>query len=210
MRPRVLLADDHHLFAQALTHLLSERCDIVDVVADGKALQVSARRHKPDVIVTDITMPVMTGLDAVRALCKESSAPKIIFLTMHADVELARECFSCGASAFINKESTYDELNVAIDAVMANRRYLSPKIAGGVVDALTNTAGADLEYQQLTERQREILQLFAEGKTMKEIATVTKLSTRTVEWHKYRIMKLLNARRSAELFQHARRMKLVD
>jgi DNA-binding NarL/FixJ family response regulator len=210
MKPRVLVADDHHLFAQALTHLLAERCEIVEVVGDGKALQVAARKHKPDVIVTDITMPLMSGSDAVRVLWKEGLRPKIIFLTMHADAEMARECFNCGGSAFVSKESTYDDLTAALDAVMANRTYLSPSIAGGMMEALREPAHARSGHHDLTLRQREILQLFAEGKTTKEIATITNLSTRTVEWHKYRIMRLLNATRGAELFQHARRMKLTD
>jgi DNA-binding NarL/FixJ family response regulator len=210
MRTRVLLADDHHLFAQALSSLLADRYEVVDVVADGKALQASARKHRPDVVVTDITMPLMTGLDAVRSLCKESCPPKIIFLTMHTDAGLARECFNSGGSGFVSKESTYEELTLAIDAVMNNRLYLSPTIAGGVVDALKDPASPTTQYHQLTMRQREILQLFAEGKTMKEIALATNLSTRTVEWHKYRMMRLLNMRRSAELFQLALRMKLID
>ena len=210
MKARVLLADDHQLFTQALTHLLGVRYDVVDVVADGKALQVSARKHRPDVIVTDITMPLMTGLDAVRSLLGDGYSPKIIFLTMHADVELARECFSCGGSAFVCKDSSYDELTVAIDAVMSNQLFLSSTIAGGMVESLRETASVKTDLHQLTLRQREILQLFAEGKTMKEIATITKLSTRTVEWHKYRMMRLLNVRRSAELFQYALKMKLVD
>jgi len=210
MRARVLLADDHQLFTQALTPLLAARYDVVDVVTDGRALQVSARKHRPDVIVTDITMPLMTGLDAVRSLCKDGYTPKIIFLTMHADVALARECFSSGGSAFVSKDSTYDELTVAIDAVMSNQLFLSPTIAGGMVEVLRDPASARTEQPQLTLRQREILQLFAEGKTMKEIATITNLSTRTVEWHKYRMMRMLKVRRSAELFQYALRMKLVD
>ena len=128
---------------------------------------------------------------------------------MHADADLARECFNCGGSAFVNKESGYDELTVAIDAVLENHLYLSPTIAAGMIDILRDPAGASAEFEQLTHRQREILQLFAEGKTMKEIASVTNLSTRTVEWHKYKMMRLLRVRRSAELIQHAVRMKLV-
>jgi DNA-binding NarL/FixJ family response regulator len=123
---------------------------------------------------------------------------------------MARECFNSGGSAFVSKESTYDDLTAALDAVMADRTYLSPNIAGGVVDVFRDPASARTGHHDLTLRQREILQLFAEGKTTKEIATVTNLSTRTVEWHKYRIMRLLNATRGAELFQHARRMKLID
>src|SRR5437016_10316952 len=208
MTTRVLLADDHLLFAQAMAEVLAGRYDVVGIVGYGRALQAAARSYKPDVIVTDVTMPHMSGLDSVRSLRRDPHVPKIVFLTMHADVDLARECFNCGGSAFVTKESAFDELTAAIDAVLANQQYLSPDIAAGLIDASKEpAAGADLD--QLTSRQREILQLFAEGKTMKEIASVTNLSTRTVEWHKYRMMRMLGVRRSAELVQHAVRMKLV-
>ncbi|HYR41396.1 MAG TPA: response regulator transcription factor [Terriglobia bacterium] len=209
MKTRVLLADDHALFAQAVAQLLAQRYDVVDIVGDGRALQASARAHKPDVIVADVTMPHMSGLDSIRSLRKDFYVPRIVFLTMHADVELARECFNCGGSAFVTKESSFDELVVAIDAVMSNQQYLSPDIAAGVIEVATEPAVAGPEVEQLTSRQREILQLFAEGKTMKEIASITNLSTRTVEWHKYRMMRMLHAQRSAELVQYAVRMKLV-
>ena len=209
MTTRVLLADDHILFAQALTHLLGQRYEVVETVLDGRALVAAALKHKPDVIVTDITMPLMSGLDAVRPIRKDLNETKIVFLTMHADGELARECFNSGGSAFVSKEFSFDELIVAIEAVMANQMYLSPNIASGVIDVLRGPAPVDPEIEQLTSRQREILQLFAEGKTMKEIASATNLSTRTVEWHKYRMMNLLRVKRSAELVHHAVRMKLV-
>jgi len=208
MTTRVLLADDHLLFAQAMAELLAGRYEVVGIVGDGKALQAAARTQKPDVIVTDVTMPHMSGLDSVRSLRKDPHVPRIVFLTMHADVELARECFNCGGSAFVTKESAFDELTIAIDAVVANQQYLSPDIAAGLIEASKQPA-ANPDLDQLTSRQREILQLFAEGKTMKEIASVTNLSTRTVEWHKYRMMRMLGVRRSAELVQHAVRMKLV-
>ena len=207
MTTRVLLADDHALFAQALTDRLAQQYDVVDIVGDGRALLTSARKHKPDVIVVDITMPFMSGLESIRSLRKDPYRPKIVFLTMHADVELARECFNCGGSAFVSKDCPYDELIVAIDAVMANHTYVSPNIAAGLADVLRNPAAAGGE--SLTARQREILQLFAEGKTMKEIASITNLSTRTVEWHKYRMMRILRIQRSAELVQEAVRLKLV-
>jgi DNA-binding NarL/FixJ family response regulator len=210
MTTRVLLADDHVLFAQAVAQLLVQRYEVVDIVTDGRALQTSARTHKPDVIVADITMPHMSGLDSIRSLQKDPYVPKIVFLTMHADAELARECFNCGGSAFVTKESSFDELIVAIDAVMANQRYLSPNIAAGLIEVSTKAAASVSEFEQLTSRQREILQLFAEGKTMKEIALATNLSTRTVEWHKYRMMRMLRVQRSAELVQHAVRLRLVD
>jgi DNA-binding NarL/FixJ family response regulator len=125
---------------------------------------------------------------------------------MHADIELARECFNCGASAFVSKESGYDELMVAIETVISNHPYVSPRIAG-LADVFKNPGALSKEF--LTARQREILQLFAEGKTMKEIASITNLSTRTVEWHKYRMMRMLHVQRSAELVQQAMRLKLV-
>jgi DNA-binding NarL/FixJ family response regulator len=206
---RVLLAEDHTLFAQALKLLLEPRCEILEIVSDGKALQTAARKHKPDVIVADITMPSMSGLDGVRALGKDASPAKVIFLTMHGDSELARECFSSGASAFVTKESSHDDLLVAIDTVMANHTYISPTVAAELIDPEKPASPSKAGFEPLTMRQREILQLFAEGKTMKEIATMTNLSTRTVEWHKYRMMKMLNIRRSSQLIQHAVRMKLV-
>jgi DNA-binding NarL/FixJ family response regulator len=206
MTTRVLLADDHLLFAQAVAELLATRYEVVGIVGDGRALQAAARTHKPDVIVTDVTMPHMSGLDSVRSFRADPYVPKIVFLTMHADVELARECFNCGGSAFVTKDSGYDELIAAIEAVLANQQYLSPEIATGLIEASREPAA---ELEQLTSRQRQILQLFAEGKTMKEIASVTNLSTRTVEWHKYRMMRMLRVRRGAELVQHAVRMKLV-
>ena len=207
MRTRILLADDHLMFAQALGKLLAERYDVVDIVEEGRALHASARAHKPDVIITDVTMPHMSGLDSIRLLRKDSFLPKIVFLTMHADTELARECFDSCGSAFVTKHSGFDELIVAIEAVMSNQQYVSPDVASGLSELLQESAGP---VEPLTVRQREILQLFAEGKTMKEIASFTNLSTRTVEWHKYRMMKMFKIRRSAELVQHAVRMKLVN
>jgi DNA-binding NarL/FixJ family response regulator len=209
MTTRVLLADDHVLFAQALAQLLVQKYEVLEVVGDGKALLASVRQHKPDVIIVDITMPLMGGLDSVRLLRKDPYVPKIVFLTMHADSELARECLQCGASAFVTKESSYDELAVALDAVMANQTYLSPDLSEGLSRPSEGSASSTPRFDVLTFRQREILRLFAEGKTMKEIASATNLSTRTVEWHKYRIMRLLRVRRSAELVQHAVRLKLV-
>jgi DNA-binding NarL/FixJ family response regulator len=209
MRTRILLADDHVLFAQALANLLAERYEVVDIVADGKALQISARKHRPDVLVVDVTMPILSGFDSVRAILQDPYVPKIVFLTMHADPELARQCFNLGGSAFVTKECGSDQLILAIERVMSNQRYLSSNLSGGSIDALSQDAASDCQSTELTSRQREILQLLAEGKTMKEIAAAANLSTRTVEWHKYRMMKMLHMRRTAELIQHAVRMKLV-
>ncbi len=207
MTTRLLLADDHLLFAQALGILLAQRYELIDIVDNGKALYTAARTHKPDVIVTDITMPHMSGLDSVRLLRKDSILSKVVFLTVHAEAVIARECFNGGGSAFVTKHSGFDELVVAIDAVISNQQYVSPDVASGLLDVSQDLAASCAD---LSVRQREILQLFAEGKTMKEIATITSLSTRTVEWHKYRMMKIFNVRRSAELVQHAVRLRLVN
>ena len=209
MTIRVVLADDHLLFAQVLAHLLSERYEIADIVGDGKALQASTLKHKPDVVVTDVTMPLMNGLEGIRSLRKTACAPKVVFLTMHADADLARECLTCGGSAFVSKESGFEEIVTAIEAVLANHQYLSPAIAAGLMGGLGQMDSGDSASVQLTSRQREILQLLAEGKTMKEIASATNLSTRTVEWHKYKMMRILGARHGAELIQHALRLRLV-
>ena len=209
MKTRVVLADDHLLFAQALGAALAERYEVVDIVADGKALQTAVERHRPDVVVTDITMPLLSGLESARSMSKQAFVPKIVFLTMHADAVLARECFDCGGSGFVVKESGCEELIAAIDAVLANQLYLSPIVAGGAIDVLKAAPNSSSGFERLTSRQREMLQLFAEGKSMKEIATAVNLSTRTVEWHKHRLMKVLSLRRSAELVQFAVRMKLV-
>jgi DNA-binding NarL/FixJ family response regulator len=209
MTTRVLIADDHILFAQTLAGLLSKRFEIVEIVGDGRALLNAARKHKPDVVVADITMPHMSGLDSVRSLRKDSYQPKIVFLTMHADTELARECFRSGASGFVTKDQGFDELTIAIDSAIAGRRYISPNIASELMDVLRDSNVVHPVAESLTSRQRQILQLLAEGKTMKEIAALTNLSTRTVEWHKYRMMQMLHIERSAELVQHAVRMKLV-
>lgn len=209
MKTRILLADDDTLFAQALAQLLAERYEVVDIVGDGKALEVAARKHRPDVIITDVTMPLRSGLDSVRSLHEQSYAPKVIFLTMHSDIELARECLKCGGSAFVSKTFSYDELILALDAVLAGHIYLSPNIAAGVLNTSADPASASPHAEELTRRQREILQMLAEGKTMKEIASLTDLSTRTVEWHKYRMMRILHVQRSAELVRAAVRLKLV-
>jgi DNA-binding NarL/FixJ family response regulator len=151
----------------------------------------------------------MSGLESVRSLRNAFYTPKVVFLTMHTDPELARECFNCGGSAFVSKESGFDELVTAIEAVLSGHRYLSPRIAGRLIEESASSDAAASPFEQLTSRQREILQLFAEGKTMKEIASITNLSTRTIEWHKYKMMKILGVRHSAALVQHAVRMKLV-
>jgi DNA-binding NarL/FixJ family response regulator len=206
---RVLLADDQTVFIETLAKLLSSRYEVIGLVDNGRALREFSRMLHPDVIVTDITMPLLNGLEAVRTIRKDARPPKIVFLSMHADADLARECFKCGGSAFVTKECSYEELTIAIETVLENHMYLSPSIANDVLEVMRNPTTVLSEYDQLTQRQREILQLFAEGKTTKEIGSVMNLSTRTVEWHKYRMMRILRVQHSAELLRHAVRLKLV-
>ncbi|HEY2384235.1 MAG TPA: response regulator transcription factor [Terriglobia bacterium] len=206
---RVLLADDHALFAEALAKLLSRNYEVVGVAASGRALLESFRVCLPDVVVTDITMPLLSGLDCARRLRRDPHKAKIVFLTMHVDPDLARECFKCGGSAFVVKECAFEELVVAIEAAMENRRYLSRGLSAEFHENVANAAKMDSDYGLLTSRQEEILQLFAEGKTAKEIASLMNLSTRTIEWYKYNMMRLLRIKNSAELLRKAVRLKLV-
>lgn len=206
---RVLIADDHALFAEALAKLLSRNYEVVGVAANGRALLDSFRTSLPDVVVTDVTMPLLSGLDCARRLRREPHKAKIIFLTMHVDSELARECFKCGGSAFVVKECAFAELVVAIEAALENRRYVSQGLSAESLDSVVNVTEAGSDYGLLTSRQAEILQLFGEGKTAKEIASIMNLSTRTVEWYKYNMMRLLQVRNSAELLRKAVRLKLV-
>lgn len=203
------MGDDHTLFVEALVKLLSLKFEVVGVAGNGQELQELSRRVQPDVIVTDITMPLMNGLEAIRQLHKEGLTAKVVFLTMHSDWALARQSFKCGGSAFVAKECGYSELVIAIETALDNRLYVSPVIASSVDELMDNSSNTSSEYDQLTQRQQAILQLLAEGKTAKEIAAVMNLSTRTVEWHKYRMMRNLNARNSAELLRCAIRLRFV-
>jgi DNA-binding NarL/FixJ family response regulator len=206
---RLLLADDHGLFLHALVKLLTPNHVVVGAVENGRALLESFRSLHPDVVVTDITMPLMNGLEAIRQLRKEGNAPKAVILTMHDDPALVRESFDAGASAFLTKTSAAEELLVAIEAVLKSHRYLSSVLPADVLTVRPRATDSDGHVDLLTSRQREILQLFAEGNTMKEIARMMNLSTRTVEWHKYRMMRSLHAENSAQLVRHAMKAKLV-
>jgi DNA-binding NarL/FixJ family response regulator len=206
---RLLLADDHILILEGLVKLLSSTYEIVDTVYDGRALVESFRKFKPDVVVTDITMPLMNGLGAIRQLRKEGSHPKVVFLTMHDDLDLIRECIENGESAFVTKSRAYQDLPIAIEAVLNNHKCVLRALSAGTSEEQDGPLGENIRMDPLTARQREILQGFAEGKSMKEIATQMNLSTRTVEWHKYRMMRTLHVRNNAELVRHAVKTKLV-
>lgn len=211
-RARVLLADDHAIVADGIASLLKDEVDLIGVVADGAALVEAARRLVPDVIVADITMPNISGLDAARQLAREGIPSRIVILTMHDDPRLATEAFRAGAAGYLLKNSAGDELITAIQEVMRGRVYLTPLITREVIAALT-ASGADAAAaerpRRLTPRQVDVLRLIARGKRMKEVAENLGLSTRTVESHKYELMQTLGISSTAELVEYAIRHRLV-
>ena len=207
MRPRVMLADDHVMVAEALGRLIDEVADLVGRVADGQQLVERARVLKPDIIVSDITMPVMSGLDALRQLKAEHSSARFIFLTVHTEASVAAEAMRAGACGYLLKAAAGEELLDAIRAVMANRIYLTPHIAGDVLRMISQPA--DRQEHHLTSRQREILGLIAQGKRMKEIAGDLKISVRTVEDHKSQLLHVLGAKSTADLIRFAVKQGLI-
>jgi DNA-binding NarL/FixJ family response regulator len=206
--PRVLLADDHALLLGAFEKLLADECEIVGQVSDGRALVAAAERLKPDLVILDISMPLLNGLDAGRQIKQKLRNTKLIFLTMNEDPDLAAEAFRAGASGYVLKRSAASELVMAIREVMQGRSYVTSLVTEGLVGSLINTdarkAGGDL-----TLRQREVLQLLAEGHSMKEIAGVLNLTPRTVAFHKYRMMEQLKIKSTAELIQYAVKHNIV-
>lgn len=209
-RTRILLADDHIVLTDALVNLLAQQFDIVGVARDGRTLVTRAKQDRPDVIVTDISMPDLNGIDAARILRKEVSSSRLLFLSMHADLPLVEEAFRAGASGYVLKLCGADELIKAIQCVAKGTTYITPLLAGDLISTLL-TAGPHQNGGEttLTLRQREVLQLLAEGKTMKQVATQLGISTRTTESHKYEIMRQLGIQTTAELIRYAVRIKLV-
>ena len=203
-RPRVLLADDHRIVAEGLKSLLSPDFDLVDVVEDGRALVAAARKLKPDVIVADITMPQLNGIEALAQLRKDDPGVRVIFLTMHQEVAYARRALEAGASGFVLKHSAPAELIAAIRAALDGKTYITPALAGEVSRAIRDghqPAGGPAA--KLTPRQREILRLLAEGRSAKEVADTLTISARTVEFHKYQVMEKLDIHTNAELVHFA-------
>jgi DNA-binding NarL/FixJ family response regulator len=209
-KTKVLLAEDHIIVAEGLKSILEDEFDLLGIVADGRALVEAARQLKPDVIVADISMPLLNGLDAARQIKKEGLPVKIIFLTMHAEVPLATEAFRSGASGYLLKQSASQELITAIHEVMKGHSYVTPLITKDVLTFLMDVGREpDQQVIKLTPRQREVLQLVAEGRTMKEIASILEISTRTVEAHKYEMMQTLGFQTTAELIQYAIKIGLI-
>ena len=206
--PRVLLADDHHLLLGALEKLLQEDCQIVGRVSDGHALVAAAQQLKPDVIVLDVAMPLLNGLEAGRQIKQVLRSVKLIYVTMNEDPDIAAEAFRVGASAYLLKRSTPVELLTAIREVMLGRSYVTPLVTEQLVESLLKVE-EHKAGQELTSRQREILQLVAEGRSMKEIAGVLDITPRTVAHHKYRLMDQLHIKSTAELVQYAVKHNIV-
>ena len=203
-RPRVLLGDDHRMFSEGLARILEPQFEIVGVIENGRELITAAERLRPEVIVADISMPSLNGIEAAIRIRKFPHAPKIVFLTMHEDATFATAAFRAGASGYVLKRSAPAEIITAVQEALRGRTYISPLVAGDVLATLLKTK-KHLEKlkPELTPRQREILQLFAEGKSPKEIAAILNVSTRTVEFHKYRIVQATGARTIAELTRYA-------
>jgi DNA-binding NarL/FixJ family response regulator len=203
-KPRIIIADDHRLFAAGLERLLGPECDIIATVYDSVTLLSDVRRLRPEVVVQDLSLPPLNGIDTIRDIHAVDPQIRIVVVTMWEDPALAAEAFRCGASAYVLKTCAVSELLEAVHFALEHKTYVTPSVASGMIQSLTRPPreGADAETH-LTARQREVLRLLAEGKSMKEVAAVLNLTVRTVAFHKYRMMQMLNIKSSAELVRFA-------
>jgi DNA-binding NarL/FixJ family response regulator len=209
-KPRLLLADDHKIVIEGLKNLLRDEFEIVGSVEDGRSLVEKASTLYPDVIVADISMPQLNGIEAARQIKKIDKNIKIVFLTMHPDATYAANAFEAGASGFVLKHSASAELIRAIHEAIKGRTYVTPLVAGDLIRSYQEGDSPEKKmFKKLSPRQREILQLLAEGKSAKEIASILNISTRTVEFHKYKMMEQLNIKTSTELLQYAIKHGLI-
>jgi len=200
-KPRILLADDHALVLEGFRRILEGHYELVGTVGDGRALLEAAKSMHPDIVILDISMPLLNGIDAAAQLKKICPKAKIIIVTMHADTDYVRSAFEAGASAYVLKRSAVDELEQAIRAVLEGHSYITPLITKELVDVFLATGSE--KSGGLTPRQREVLQHLAEGRTAKEIANLLNITPRTVEFHKGQIMDHLNLRTTADLIKYA-------
>jgi DNA-binding NarL/FixJ family response regulator len=207
--PRIILADDHTLFVEALRKLAAPHVEVVATVGDGRALLETAQALKPDIVVIDVGMPLLNGLDAGRELKKRLPNVKLIFLTMNEDPDLAVEAMKSGASGYLLKTSAGSELFSAIREVLRGKSYLTPQIARGMQESFIRDPQGAKCQKLLTPRQREVLQLLAEGKPMKIVADILRIAPRTVAFHKYRVMQDLGLKSNAELIQFAIKNRII-
>ena len=209
IRPRVILADDHTLLLDAFRKLLMDECEVVAAVSDGRALLEATATLRPDVVVVDIAMPLLNGIDAARQIKQTLPDTRIIFLTMNEDPDLAAEAFRAGASGYLLKRSAASELQMAIREVVMHRSYVTPLVTEGLMGSMLRGPATRQAPQELTPRQREVVQLVAEGHSMKEVGNILNIAPRTVAFHKYEMMKRLNVTSTAELIQYAVKHHIV-
>ena len=208
-RPRVLIADDHQLVAEACKSLLEPEFDVVGIVTDGRTLMQATEQLHPDVIILDISMPELNGLDAGEQIKRKNCSVKLIFLTMASEPSLAAEAFRRGASGYVLKQCSADELLIAVRRILCGESYLSSLITKDTVDFLLRSRATREQEKHLTIRQSEVLQLLAEGKSMKEVAYILQLKPTTVASHRYRIMNTLGIKTGAELIEYAVRHHMI-
>lgn len=210
-KARILIADDHSILAEGLRGLLEPEFEVVGLVADGRELVSTARELRPDVIVADVTMPSLNGIEAAIQLRDLGVTARVVFLTMHRDVAYARRAMEAGAAGFVLKHSAAAELVTAVREALRGQTYVTPLIAGELLQSYREGDSRPRHsLNRLTARQREALQLFAEGRSAKEVAAVLKISTRTAEVHKARILEALGLRTTAELVQYAIRNGIIS
>jgi DNA-binding NarL/FixJ family response regulator len=205
-RTRLLVADDHVMFAQGLESLLRDEFQLLGTAGNGEELVEATKRLQPDVILVDISMPVLNGFDAVRQITESGTNAKIIFLTMHDDATLVSEAFRCGASGYILKHAAGEELVNAIREVAQGNNYVSPL----VTNLPAESSMVHTQKTTITPRQREVLKLISRGLTMKEIASELNISTRTAETHKYEMMQTLGVETTADLIRYSLRLGLIS
>src|SRR5215470_5420023 len=209
-RARIILADDHSLLLGAFKSFLEPEFEVVGTFLDGRTLVDNVKDLHPDVIVLDIGMPLMNGISAGQKLKQDLPTVKLIYLTMNQDPDLAAEAFKLGASGYLLKSSAASELAFAIREALTGRSYVTPLITEGMVGSFVQNLKRKKPAHRLTLRQKEVLQLLAEGRSMKETAAILKVTPRTVAFHKYTMMEQLNLRTSAELIQYAIKSSIVE
>jgi len=209
IRPRVLIADDHRMLADAFSRILSDEYDVVGIVSDGRALVEQAPQLAPDAILLDISMPKLNGLDAARELKSMLPDVALVIITMHGDPQVAANAQLAGASGFVTKSAAASELKAALKTVLEGGSYLTPLVSSEGVDKFLRRA-TKRRGARLTPRQRQVLQLLAEGLSMKQVGYELDLSTRTIQHHKYKIMEEQGIDSNAGLVQLAIELHLID
>lgn len=209
-RPSILLADDHAMFSAALQKLLEPEYEVIGRVEDGRALVKTAMDLKPDLVLVDVGMPLLNGLDAGRELKKLIPKVKIIFLTMNPDPVVANEALRLGASGYLLKTSEWEELLKAVQNALRGVTYVTPQIRHAMEEMFIRDPKSLSQHKELGDRQREVLQMLAEGRSMKEIAYILHISHRTVRYHKYRIMEDLGIKNNSELVQYAIKHSIIS